>query len=81
MIGDLKVFGNITVLKLAFALLVLVAALVGGKVVAVSLRRALRDKVPDQYQISCPKWLTTWPRQAARCGPFLPWVCPCQGSW
>ncbi|MGQ9854246.1 MAG: mechanosensitive ion channel family protein, partial [Candidatus Oleimicrobiaceae bacterium] len=49
MIGDLKIFGSITVLKLAFALLVLVAALVGGKVVAGSLRRALRDKVPDQY--------------------------------
>lgn len=49
MIGDPKIFGSITVLKLAFALLVLVAALVGGKVVAVSLRRALRDKVPDQY--------------------------------
>lgn len=49
MIGDLKILGSITVLKLAFALLVLVAALVGGKVVAVSLRRALRGKVPDQY--------------------------------
>ncbi len=49
MIRDLKIYGNITVVKLAFALLILVAALVAGKIVAVSLRRALREKVPDHY--------------------------------
>jgi len=49
MIRDLKIYGNISVFSLAFAALILIAALVGGKIVAISLRRSMREKVPEHH--------------------------------
>ncbi len=49
MIPNVKIVGSITAFSLAGAILVLVAALAGGKLLALSLRRSLRDKVASHH--------------------------------